>query len=117
MEDVTDLERICTPLIYQGFLTHIDIDNLAFETPPMIVENNVLKFKDRVPGIEAGILTLYSAYSMSDTFVRKSYHIAIGMSQMSVIVNLNFTDNYEYDLIHYESQAYRESVGLVLQGV
>ena len=41
-------------------------------------------------------------YSMDDMFIARSFQIAIGVSQTSVIVDLNYDDSYEYELMKYE---------------
>ena len=37
-DDVTETERICSPLLYSDFLTHIDLDTIKRHSTPMVFD-------------------------------------------------------------------------------
>ena len=50
---------------------------------------------------------------MDDMFMPRRFQIAIGVSQTSVIADLNYDDSYEFEFIKYENQAARDAVSLM----
>ena len=65
----------------------------------MTFDGKYLKYKDSVPAVDAGQLTIFTMYSMTDNFERKSFQIGIGVSQINIIINLNFTEDYTYNFM------------------
>ena len=76
--------------------------------------SHILSWKEQVPRSEAGVLVMYAMYSMTDTFIGKSFAIGIGLSQTNIIAHLNFDEDWEYHFLKYESTAYRNSATLDL---
>ena len=46
---------------------------------------NVLSWKEELGKTEAGLLSMYGMYSMTDTFIGKSYMVGAGISQTNNI--------------------------------
>ena len=76
----SDIEVICSPLLYSGFLTQRNSDTYEQHSTPMILDKKILKYKSKIAASEAGVLTMYAMYSMTDTFIPKSFQIGIGIS-------------------------------------
>ena len=69
----------------------------------MILDKEILKYKSKIAASEAGVLTMYAMYSMTDTFIPKSFQIGIGISQTNVIANLNYEDDFALVFMNHES--------------
>ena len=112
MLNASSLEQICSPVLFQGFMTNLNKSELRAYFNPMTLSGSQLVWNDKVSANEAGQLRLYSVYSMTDMFTPKSAVVGIGISQTSVIENLNYDDSYEFKLMKYENDQARNAVTL-----
>ena len=108
------IDKICSPLVYENFISHIDLVNVVYYPAPMVFRKgaNFLKWKDVVNHDDAGVLTMYTTYSMTDTFVQRDFIIGIGVGTTRVIEKLDFKKDWEYQFMQHESDKYRDDASL-----
>ena len=55
---------------------------------------------------------MFAIYSMTDTFIGKSFMIGLGISQTNILAEANYDTDYKFNFLKYESPAYRNNIVL-----